>query len=207
MLGRYLRGRWLSIDGVGSVILGATRFFAVFTEIFAGGKAMRTSQPSKNLCTEADDTWATLHVTYRRNSVLLATSNLFLATVVISHGAKPPLAHFMMWVQRENKLLGKVRETAKSKGEAYVGPTPLSHLVGVKRDEIRTLMCGLLEIDVGEGPWTLLTALLAAGLLPKACHLIVELVLMSAASWDFRFTRKINSFFFKLAQYRVGSTT
>ena len=89
----------------------------------------------------------------------------------------------MTWVQKENKLLGKVLEIAKSKGEVYLGPTPLSHLVGHKGDEMRTLMCGLLESDVGEGPWTLLTVLLSDELFPKARHLIVELVAMSAASW------------------------
>ena len=157
----------------------------VFTEIFGGGKERRTSQSSEDSCTEADNAWATFHVTYRRNFVLLATSNLFLATVVISHGAKAALARFMMKVQKTNKLFGKVREIAKSQGEVCLGPTPLSHLVGHKGDEIRTLVCGLLKSDVGEGPLTLVAALLADELFPKARHLIVKLVLMSATSWDF----------------------
>ena len=100
MLGRCLRGRRLSIDGVESIILGGIQYSgAVFTEIF-GGKEMRTSQPSKDLWTEVDDAWTTLHATGRRNSASQATSNLFLATVVISRGAKAPLARFVMWVKK-----------------------------------------------------------------------------------------------------------
>ena len=119
---------WQMLDGVESVILRANQHIdAVCTVIFGGGKAGRTSQPTEDLCTEADDAWATSHASYRRNSVLLATSNLFLATAVVSHGAKAPLAHFMVWVQRENQLLGKVRDIAKSKGEVYLGHTSLSH--------------------------------------------------------------------------------
>ena len=83
--------------------------------------------PFEDLCTEADDAWATSHSSQRRNFVLPATSNLFLATAVVSHGAKAPLAHFMVWVQKENKLPRKVREIAKSKGEVYLGHTSLPH--------------------------------------------------------------------------------
>ena len=54
-------------------------------------------------------------------------------------------------------------------------------LVGHNGDEIRTLMYGKLESAVGEGSWTLVSALLADELFPKARHLIAELVLMSAA--------------------------
>ena len=95
----------------------------------------------------------------------------------------------MMWVQKENKLLGEVREVAKSKGEVYLGPTPPSHLVGCEGNEIRTLVCGLLESDIGRGPWTLLTALLEDDLFPNARHSIVALVLMSVAVWDFRLAK------------------
>ena len=70
-------------------------------------------------------------------------------------------------------MLGKVLEIANSKGEFCLGSTPLSHLVGHEGDEIRTLMCGLLESDVGEGPSTLLTASLADELFLNARDLMV----------------------------------
>ena len=54
-------------------------------------------------------------------------------------------------------------------------------------------MCGLLGSAIGEGPETLLTAFLAEELFPKARHLIVELVLVSAASWGLKFAFKTNS--------------
>ena len=108
MPGRCLRGRWLSFDGVESIVLGGIQCSgAACTEILGGDMERRTSQPSEDLFTEADDAWTTLYATSRRNSALLATSNMFLATGV-SHVVKAR-------VQKDNTLLGKGREITKSK--------------------------------------------------------------------------------------------
>ena len=59
----------------------------------------------------------------------------------------------MMWVLKENKWLGKSSgDCQRGRVRFVLCPTPLSHVVGHEGDEIRTLMCGLLESDVGEGP-------------------------------------------------------
>ena len=178
-----------------SIIVRAINFIGpVFTEVF-GGDAQRKSKPPEVLSTDADDAWEALRTTYKTISALVANSNIFLATVVISHGAKSPLARFMQWGQKENKLLIKAKETAKSNREVYLGTTPLSKLVDFKGNEIRTLMSNWLESDIGEGPLTLVMALLLDDLFPKARQLIVELVLMGIASWDFRFAFKFSSLY------------
>ena len=75
--------------------------------------------------------------------------------------------------KKENKLLGKVLGIANSKGELCLSSTPLSHYGRHKGDEIRTLVSGLLESDIGEGPSTLLTASLADELFLNARDLMV----------------------------------
>ena len=74
MPGRYLRGRWLSIDGMESVVFGANQLSA---EARKGGHLSRPKISVQRQLTL--DTWVTSHATYRRTFALLATSNLFLA--------------------------------------------------------------------------------------------------------------------------------
>ena len=87
------------------VILGANQFSA------EARKDGHLSRPKISVQRPVDAR-ITSHSTYRRTFALLATSKLFQATGVINHGVKAPLARFMTWVQKENKLLGKVRGIA-----------------------------------------------------------------------------------------------
>ena len=120
-----------------SIVLGAIQHIgAVCTETFGGCKARRKSQPPEDFCTEAHDVWATLHAAYRGNSVLTATTTLFLATVVISHGAKAPLARFMLWAQKGKQVVRKVLGIANSKGEFCLGSHHFHIMVGTKETRL-----------------------------------------------------------------------
>ena len=137
----YISLQLLKSDGVGSIVLGAIQYTgAVFTEIFGGGKARQTSQTSDDLCTEADDDWATLHATSRRNFVLQAISTFFLQR--LSSAMVPRLFSRTSWCGCRRKTSCSEKFGRSPRAKVRFVWAPLSHLVGHTGDVIRRLMCG-----------------------------------------------------------------
>lgn len=196
--GRCLRGRWLSIDSVGSAIVKGLRFMVPVLLAVFGNLQTQQGQggaTASDVPTDGDEAWAEQQSAYKRNTVSLARSSVFKAMVAISEATKAPLVHFHLWAQQEVRAQNKRVAAAKGKGQGDFGPTLLSQLLDFQGDQIRSEMNDFLDADVGEeGPFALLPALLSPSLLPKARQLIVTLVLQALASWDFRITAKTRAF-------------
>ena len=119
-----------------------------------------------------------------------------MAMVFISSITRQPLVHFQLWVEKATKEHASARDEAKQAGTTYLGPTPLSTLATAKRFDIRSEMVELMfaEHSVFKPVWDTLPA----HLYQCGRQLVVSLILVLIASWDFRFDKVLDDIHFSI---------
>ena len=131
---------------------------------------------------------------YGENTIAQLGDNLFGAMIRISRVVKKALLQFFHWSTKQVGIQNKSMSHAVGHGCAYLGPTPLSMLATAKATNFRSEMQGLLTIAAVEDPqkwapsWELLRN---DGEKAEARLLIIELVLLEAASWDHRIGSRV----------------
>jgi hypothetical protein len=212
-VGRCLRGRWGAIDSVEDWILeawpylekvmsSALRSYDDSRKPRAGQQTRRRRKPEAALAQpgqDEDDDWKAHAKAARQNTLALATDRLFCVAVRISRGIKAPLRHFMNWSDRQQKLTNsRIKEATGNGSDAtYLGPTPCSLLVEGQaeliKDEIAArLSCAALADEALWAPlWRQANT---ADDRAQAKQLIVELTLLTAASWEFRVLDSVRGF-------------
>ena len=202
-VGRCLRGRWGAIDSVEDWILEAWPYLekVMFSALHsyddsrkprAGQRTRRRRKPeAAQPGQDEDDDWKAHAKAARQNTLALATDELFCMAVRISRGIKAPLRHFMNWSDQQPKLTNlKIKEAINNGLDAtYLGPTPCSRLVEgqaelIKDEVAARLSCAALADEALWAPlWRQANT---ADDRAQAKQLIVELTLLTAASWEFR---------------------
>ncbi|CAK0906513.1 unnamed protein product, partial [Prorocentrum cordatum] len=202
--GRPLRGRWGRISDVEKLLAAARKYIGqVFAKVWQKDvAAAKSAQPAEagggpRVGADEDAQYKAEQRTYRLTSVSCTNSRLWNAQVLISLVAKGPLSEFLNWAQKAVGKNNQLLKAADKLGTTYVGPTPLSELVGSKSNDIYQKICALLtstamDEDTVWGP--LWESLQHREVRASACALIVRLVLAEAASWEHRVRTKVTSF-------------
>ena len=191
--GQPLNSRWGAIAAIESLLMASLHFLGVVFAVVFGHLKHQKAKKNKGPTADEDDRYFEEQKTSRLNATTLLNDKMFQGMLIISKVGKSPWQHFLLWTQKAKKKHTKVTRISKQLGHACLGPTPNLQLVCFKGTESARSFDELLgdEAVRDASLWGLLWPLVPAGLTGEVRIPIVSIVLMGAASWDFRVTQRI----------------
>ncbi len=189
--GRPLKNRWGTIGSIEQIVIDSQdELRAVWDDVVVCGapEARRRKGPGG----DEDAEFKEKQRAHKGNSSTAVRSPAFFVLVRLVNTARKPITIFQLWMQKRTKRYNSDVAAASAREEVHLGPVPLSDVVAHKADEVRNQLENLLTDDSQWGD--LFDYMQRNGLDLQEGHcLIVHIVLMELASWDFRMMRRVKS--------------
>jgi len=152
------------------------------------------ARANSNLANEEAAAFSAIQHSVLLNATRSAASSLFGAMLVASSAAKQPVVHFMAWMQKSHKEVRAQQAEEESAGRTYMGPTTLSALAAGGWKKFRSEMTALFDQhDVMKGGFGGMWELLPERQHDRGRELIVSMLLVELAAFDFRFVLQLTS--------------
>ena len=193
--GRCLKNRWGSVDSIERLLVSARSVVGKVFEIAVGPLIKKIRRRVKGPAGGEEEYYQEQQRNYRATAVAATSSDVFLATAMISLTCKSVLHHFLLWGQKQVQDMNRLISEANKSGKTFWGPTALSNFACGEAEKMMTQIHDLIDeekIDT-QRTWEPLWALLPEHLHKSGRALILTTVLMVAAAWDYRIMQRTRS--------------